>query len=308
MGFGRMAAGLGLAAAVCCGCSSGQAPRAERASASVPPAGPSSTAAPTASPTAVPVKPKKFDKAALDRELRRYLGGRASGAGIHVLDRTTGRRYSYRPDTEFVTASVAKLDILMTLLLKRQKAHRGLSADEKYDAGIMIRESDNFAADRNFRRAGSATGVNAANRRSFRLKHTEAIDAQCLDLLCWSLTRTTPRDQERLMENLFSGPLERKHRDFVLGLMSEVVKDQRWGVGAGALKGDRVYNKNGWMTHQRDGDRWAVNSVGRIEGHGHDLLVAVMTNHNPSMGYGITTAEHLVARVADAFRATTPAV
>jgi beta-lactamase class A len=253
---------------------------------------------------AVAVRPKALDVKGLDRRIGRYLAGRVSGAGIMVLDRTTGLSYGFRRNEEFVTASAVKLDILMVLLQRRQKEGGRLSADERYDAGIMIRESDNKSADRLFLRAGGATGVNAVNRRSFGLKRTTAIDARCLDLLCWSLTSTTPADQVRLLQRLFTGPLSEANREFVLDLMREVVKEQKWGVGAAALEGDAVYNKNGWMTHQRDGDRWAVNSVGRIEGHGHDLLVAVMTSHNPSMGYGITTAERLVAEVADAFRKT----
>ncbi|MEO3782210.1 serine hydrolase [Actinocorallia sp. B10E7] len=256
-------------------------------------------------PPKVEVQPRALDSEGLDRRLKKYLAGRASGAGIMVVDRVTGLSYGFRRDEEFVTASAAKLDILMVLLQRRQKAGEKLSADERYDAGIMIRESDNKSADRLFLRAGGATSINAVNRRSFGLKHTTAIDAQCLDLLCWSLTSTTPADQVRLLQRLFTGPLSEANRGFVLDLMREVIEEQRWGVGAGALEGDAVYNKNGWMTHQRDGDRWAVNSVGRIEGHGHDLLVAVMTSHNPSMGYGITTAERLVTEVADAFRETT---
>ncbi|MCD0448075.1 class A beta-lactamase-related serine hydrolase [Actinocorallia sp. API 0066] len=268
---------------------------------------PPDVAAPAPAPTATAPPPARLDKAALDRALSKYLAGRVSAAGIMAVDRVTGARYAFRANEEFVTASVAKLDIAMTLLLRRQKAGQGLSAAERDDVKIMIRDSDNEAADRSFVRAGSATGVNTANRRSFGLRSTTAIDASCLDLLCWSLTTTTPADRVRLLQRLFTGPLNERNRAFLLAQMGAVQEDQRWGLEAGALDGDALYVKNGWMTHARDGERWAVNSVGRIEGHGHDLLVAVMTRHNPSHGYGITTAQHLVARVADAFRATTAA-
>ncbi len=299
MRFGRVALGAVLVAALVCGGSG-----VDGAAVPKPGSGAEAALPPSTEPERAPA-PRRLDAKRLDRGLKRYLAGRVSGASIMVVDRTTGQSYGFRRNERFVTASVAKLDILMTLLLRRRKAGRELSADERYDAGIMIRESDNKSADRTFVRAGSATGVNTANRRSFGMKDTVAIDASCLDLLCWSLTSTTAADQVRLLKRLFTGPLDAADRAYVLRLMRTVIEEQRWGVSAGALDGDTVYNKNGWMTHQRDGDRWAVNSVGRIEGHGHDLLVAVMTNHNPSMGYGITTAEHLVREVADAFRATT---
>ncbi|ROO83113.1 beta-lactamase class A [Actinocorallia herbida] len=265
---------------------------------------PSATPAPTAT---TPAPPLKLDSSALNKDFKAYLADRASAAGIMAVDRVTGQSYAFRADDEFVTASVAKLDIAMTLLLRHQKADDALTDYERDDLKIMIRNSDNEAADRSFVRAGSATGVNAADRR-FGLEDTTAIDASCLDLLCWSLTTTTPADRVRLLEHLFTGPLDEENRGFVLAQMNAVQEDQRWGLEAGALDGDGLYVKNGWMTHARDGERWAVNSVGRIEGHGHDLLIAVMTKHNPSHGYGIETAEHLVAKVADAFRATTPDV
>jgi hypothetical protein len=60
------------------------------------------------------------------------------------------------------------------------------------------------------------------------------------------------------------------------------------------------------MTREADGDRWVINSIGRVRGNGHDFVIAVFTEHNPSEGYGITTAEHMVRLAAERFRATTP--
>jgi hypothetical protein len=50
--------------------------------------------------------------------------------------------------------------------------------------------------------------------------------------------------------------------------------------------------------------QWTVNSVGRITGHQHDLLIAVLTDHNPAMAVGIATAERLAHIVARAVRGT----
>ena len=41
--------------------------------------------------------------------------------------------------------------------------------------------------------------------RAFRLTSTRPVDGKCKDLLCWSLTQTTAKDQRRLLEVLL-GP------------------------------------------------------------------------------------------------------
>ena len=133
----------------------------------------------------------------LTRALDRYLDTRASGASLVMVDRTTGYTYRYRPTAEYVTASAVKVDILATLLLQNQRAHRTMTAAQRADADIMIRYSDNKAADRLFTYVGGAAGLNAANRR-LKLGDTEAIDAKCLDLLCWSLTETTATESTKV--------------------------------------------------------------------------------------------------------------
>jgi hypothetical protein len=295
-----LAAAVALGVLLTCGCSGDQNPAR-------PPAAAASTsaAAPTPSPSPPP-EPKKLDRKGLTRALDRYLETRVSGASLVMVDRTTGYTYRYRPNAEYVTASVVKVDILSTLLLQNQRARRSMSAAQRADADVMIRRSDNEAADRLYTRVGGAAGVDAANRK-FKLRRTRAVDGNCIDLLCWSLTRTTADDQIRLLRRLISGgPLTAKNRAYVLGLMDRVINEQSWGVSAAARDGDKVANKNGWMTLQADGERWVVNSIGRVRGHGHDFLIAVLSQHNPSEGYGITTVEHMVKLAADKFRATTP--
>lgn len=305
-----LAAGAVAVALLAGGCSGDPAPTAEPpVPAGTARPGPSSPR-PSAGPTPPP-KPKKLDRKGLTRALDRYLRPRVSGASLVMMDRTTGVTYRYRPQHQYVTASVVKVDILSTLLLQNQRAHRTMTAAQRADADIMIRYSDNEAADRLYTRVGGADGVDDANRK-LGLRHTQAVNGTCIDLLCWSLTRTTADDQVRLLRDLIEGgakgksPLTAKNRAYVLGLMGRVSKEQSWGVSAAARDGDEVANKNGWMTHEADGDRWAINSIGRVRGHGHDFVIAVFTEHNPSEGYGITTAEHMVKLAADRFRATTP--
>jgi hypothetical protein len=267
---------------------------------------PSGTPGPTARP-AVPHKPKRLDRKKLTRVIDGYLADRASGVTVEMVDRTTGASFRYHPGGEYITASAVKVDILMTLLLQRQRKHRALTAAERADAALMIRYSDNHAADRLYVKVGGASGVAAANRK-FHLTETDPVDGKCKDLLCWSLTQTTARDQRRLLEALLSpkSALNARNRTYVLGLMSKVIKAESWGISAAARKGDKVALKNGWMTLQRDGEHWVIDSIGRVQGHGHDFLIAVLTWHNPTDGYGVTTVQHVVELAAREFRKTTP--
>jgi hypothetical protein len=51
--------------------------------------------------------------------------------------------------------------------------------------------------------------------------------------------------------------------------------------------------KNGWLPLVGANSDWQVNSIGSIVGSGRRYLVAVMTNENPTEGYGIATIEHV---------------
>ncbi|TMR91103.1 serine hydrolase [Nonomuraea basaltis] len=245
--------------------------------------------------TLAPVSAKEITK-----RLDRYLAGRSRSVTAMVKDLATGRVYRYRPGERLITASSAKVQILMALLL--QTPWKKLPEAVKRDAELMIRYSDNHAADRLWLRIGGAAGFTKAGRR-FGLKHTQGVPGDCVDLYCWGITRTSVDDQTRLMSALVSGksPLRAKERDRVLGLMGKVVDGQDWGVSAAACRGDRVALKNGWLKRVST-KRWAVISVGLIRDDGHDYAVAVLTEGSPEVAYGIATVEGVIKRIMQAFR------
>ncbi len=69
--------------------------------------------------------------------------------------------------------------------------------------------------------------------------------------------------------------------------MENVVSWERWGVSAGPPAGVTVALKNGWVPIVEG--NWQINSIGYISGQGRDYLVAVLTNENPTEGYGVAT-------------------
>ncbi|MGI5273708.1 serine hydrolase [Nonomuraea sp. CA-218870] len=243
---------------------------------------------------------RRIDAKKITRRLDRYLATRPGPVAALVKDLTTGRVYGYRPRRPMITASTAKVQILMALLLRTP--WQKLPAAVRRDAGAMIRYSDNHAADRLWPRIGAASGFTAAGRK-LGLRHTEGVPGTCVDLYCWGITRTSAEDQVRLVQALVSerSPLRAADRGRVLRLMGEVVDGQDWGISAARCRGDRVALKNGWLKRVST-ERWAVVSAGLIRGGGHDYAIAVLTEGGPEVGYGIATVEGVAERIMKSFR------
>ncbi|ANP54015.1 serine hydrolase [Streptomyces griseochromogenes] len=209
-----------------------------------------------------------------------------SGAKVSaaVLDLESGASAAYGEDT-FDTASIVKVDILATLLLRAQDAGRRLTATERAYATKMIENSDNASATALWHAIGRAEGLDAANER-FGLSATSGGDG---DL--WGLTRTTAADQLVLLQQVFGAQslLSAASRTYVQGLMEGVEADQRWGVSAAAV-GSSWALKNGWMPRSATG-LWDVNSIGRVTVDGAGLLVAVLSKGTVSQAEGISLVE-----------------
>ncbi|WP_165495207.1 serine hydrolase [Actinomadura roseirufa] len=259
-------------------------------------AGPGGPAAEGA-PAAAIVRRRPFDAAALRTAVRGYLRGRPGRAGVMATDLRTGLSFGENERGRFVTASIMKVDILAGLLLQRQGTGRGLSGGERELATRMITESDNVAADALYAESGYGPGVALANR-SLGLRRTTPYARS------WGSSITTPADQVSLLRSLATSrsPLGAPGREYVLSLMGSVLEEQAWGVSAAARPGERVALKNGWTPLRHQGVGWAVNSIGRVTGPGHDFLLAVCSGDTPTMGSGITTVEHLAEMVTSAMR------
>jgi hypothetical protein len=175
--------------------------------------------------------------------------------------------------------------VLACLLLHAQDDDRDLSADELALAKRMIRASDNDATTALFTRLGRAGAVGRCNKR-LGLTETKVSDS-------WGLTRTTVRDQVKLLGKLVDtkGPLDSGSRKLAYSLMSTVLEDQDWGVPAVAGTGENYTVKNGWLARSTDGGRWIINSVGRITGNDVDVSIAVLSHNNASMPGGIKVVE-----------------
>ncbi|WP_330172208.1 serine hydrolase [Streptomyces sp. NBC_01498] len=198
------------------------------------------------------------------------------------------------------TASIVKVDILASLLLKAQDHGTSLTAAQKKQAAQMIRRSDNAATDALWKALGGTRGLDAANKR-LGLKDTHGDpDGH------WGLTRTTAADQATLLEAVLGdahSPLTASSRAHVRSLMSTVVPEQRWGISAADDRPGSAAApvlKNGWLPRSATG-KWDVNSIGRVERGGHTLLVVVLSDGQRTYREGVDLVERAATTAVKAF-------
>jgi hypothetical protein len=213
-----------------------------------------------------------------------FLRTRAGDITAAVYNVRTGRLFLYRPGVAEAEASIAKVDILATLLYEAQQRGQVLTVAQQQSAAAAIDESDNKDAQLLWNDAGGNPAIGAFNARA-GMTHT-LLDAPGV----WGHYETTALDQIRLLEQLAlpGGVLGDGAREFALALMRNVTAVQAWGVSGGVLAPATVALKNGWLPLAAAGG-WQINSIGDVSGRFRHYLIAVLTAGNPSMAYGAQT-------------------
>ncbi|WP_435824081.1 serine hydrolase [Actinoplanes missouriensis] len=254
---------------------------------------PAASANQSPTPTPTPTGPSPEELAAQERAKRvkalnaalKKYAATVPEFSVAVLDKTTGETYSYRGDEKYETASVVKVQVLACLLLTAQDKGRKVTSSEDALAKKMIRYSDNAATTSLFSKLGRASAIGACNKR-LGLTQTRVSSS-------WGLTRTTVKDQVKLLDALVdaNGELTASSRKYADTLMSTVAEDQDWGVPAVAKAGEEATVKNGWLSRSTENGRWIINSVGRITDDDTDVSIAVLSHLNKTMPSGITVVE-----------------
>jgi beta-lactamase class A len=219
--------------------------------------------------------------------LRAYLDHRDGNITAAVYEVDTHRTYLYRPDVREPTASIMKVDILATLLHQARDRGGLLTGAQAAIAEEMIEASDNDDAQDLWNAEGGSTAVSAFNEEA-HMGQTSPNTAGF-----WGLSTTTALDQVALLKRvLLPGHLlDRVSRVYADSLMRDIDDGQNWGVSAGVPADVHVALKNGWLP--LSGDDWQVNSIGAIVGEGRHYLITVLTDGDPTEGYGIRTIEHI---------------
>lgn len=245
--------------------------------------------APAGAAGPVPARAAERLSAALD-QYARELDGDVSAA---VYEASTGRTWYYNRDGRYLEASLVKVPILLTLLRQATDEERGLTAEEKHLAAMMIEYSDNPSTTDLYELVGGAPEL-ARTYELLGVTQTEATEI-------WGANDTGVEDQLRIARAVDEGVawIDEDLQDFAVGLMENVDAGQRWGISAGVADADaEVALKNGWL--QDDTLVWNVGSTGFVRSAAAEYAIVVLSAGALTMEDGVAVVED-VARLINTF-------
>jgi hypothetical protein len=214
----------------------------------------------------------------------RYERGRAGRTSFAVVD-SEGRASGRLVHRTFVSASVVKAMLLVAYLRKLDREHRPLDSGSRSILHPMIHVSDNSAATAVWRRVGDPA--------LYRLAHAARMtDFSIVGI--WARAQISAADQARFFFELDS-LLPRQFRGYARSLLAGIAGYESWGVPAVARpRGWHVLFKGGW---RGTGLGQLVHQSAQLTRGRTRFGMAVMTDGDPSMGYGITTIQGVTARL-----------
>lgn len=195
-----------------------------------------------------------------------------------------GRVRGYQSGTRYVSASVVKAMLLVGYLSGPAGRRGRLTGAEQSRLGAMIRVSENAAATETYRAIGDRGLQDVARRagmRRFDVCHG------------WGHARITAADQALFFAR-FDELVPRQHRAFVRRQLGSIVDWQRWGMPERVARGDRIWFKGGWRGTSAG---QLVHQVASIDHNGARWAVAILTDGNPSHGYGVETIRGIAERL-----------
>ncbi len=215
--------------------------------------------------------------AGLDARLRQATAAAAeSGAAIEtvVLDRNTGQTFSNGATRPFPIASVVKLFIADDLLLQESQGNTKLSAADRSSLDVMLRSSDDSAAQTFWDRSGGNAVIARIKARYGLAGTTAPYNGH------WDVTQSTAGDLVRYYDMLLngSGGLPPEQANIIIGNLAHSTPTgidgypQRFGIPDG-LYAVPVAVKQGWFCCWNGGNQLHV-STGTI-GPEHRYVMAI---------------------------------
>jgi hypothetical protein len=180
----------------------------------------------------------------------------------------------------FVSASVVKA-MLLVAYLRRLDARGQHHVDSFSNSFLypMINVSDNSAATQTWSIVGDGglyAVAHAAGMTDFSI------------VGIWARAQISAADQAKFFFEMDS-LIPKEFVGYARFLLSTIAGYESWGIPAVARPhGYNVFFKGGW---RGTGLGQLVHQVGRLEGHHVTFSIAVMTDGDPSMGYGISTIQ-----------------
>ena len=215
-----------------------------------PPAADNTPQAPAIAPQAPPDQPTAALDG-LDARVRQATSDAAkSGAHIEtvVLDRDTGQIVSNGDNSSFPIASVAKLFIADDLLLQESQGKTTLSPADHQSLDVMLRSSDDSAAQNFWNRSGGSAVIARVKARYGLPGTTAPWNGH------WDVTTSTASDLVHYYSMLLdgSGGLPPEQASVIIGNLAQSTPTgtdgypQRFGIPEG-LYAEPVAVKQGWF-------------------------------------------------------------
>jgi hypothetical protein len=211
------------------------------------------------------------------------LASRSGRTALAVVD-TEGRLAGVNLHRTFVTGSVVKA-MLLVAYLRRLDARGQRHVDPASNAILypMIHVSDNDAATACWSIVGNA-GLYGVAHAAGMTDFSNSGD--------WAQAQLSAADQARFffaMDSL----IPPEFVGYARFLLSTIAGYESWGIPSVARpRGYRVFFKAGWRPTALG---QLVHQIARLEGHHRVFSMAIMTDGDPSMDYGIQTLD-IVAR------------
>lgn len=207
-----------------------------------------------------------------------------SGSVSFAAIGTDGQQVGYRAATRVAAASVLKVMFMVAYLRHPDVRDRALTQSDRDLLEPMIRRSANEPATRIANMLGPTPMYRLAERAGMQdFSYTRP----------WGNSRTSARDQVDFMLEVDSY-VPSRHRDYALRLLTEVVPEQRWGIGEVETDGWTQHFKGGWGSGTGSVDHQVV--LLEYE-DGTRVALAVMTTSSPSHDYGKTTLQGVFGRI-----------
>ncbi|HET9566303.1 MAG TPA: hypothetical protein VFP27_17815, partial [Mycobacterium sp.] len=223
--------------------------------------------APQNNPVPLPEAPPGEPAAAFDGlEARvRQATADAANAGadisVVVMDRNTGQIVSGGGGQPIPIASVAKLFIADDLLLQQSKGQTTLSPADRKALDVMLRSSDDSAAQNFWNRSGGSAVISRVKARYGLAGTTAPYNGH------WDVTTSTASDLVRYYDMLLdgSGGLPPEQANVIMGNLAQSTPTgidgypQRFGIPEG-LYAEPVAVKQGWFCCWNGGNQLHVST------------------------------------------------
>jgi len=200
-----------------------------------------------------------------------------------VVD-TEGRLSGVHLHQTFITGSVVKAMLLVAYL--RRLAALGRHTIDATSNSIlypMIHVSDNNAATQCWSIVGDSGLYAVAHAAGMT---DSSISGE------WGHARLSAADQARFFFEMDS-LIPREFVGYARFLLSMIAAYESWGIPTVARPlGYKVFFKGGWRPSP---DIYLVHQIARLEGHRRTFSMAVMTDGDADMGYGIDTIQGVTA-------------